>query len=131
VTHHRKIVESGAAPAALGPYSQAVVSGGVLFCSGQIGLDPDSGELVDGGAGAQARRCLENLAAVCEAAGAHLADALRCTVYLADIASDWAVVNEAYAEFFPADPPARVAIGVAALPKDARVEIDAIVALPE
>lgn len=131
MTHHRHIIHAEAAPEAIGPYSHAVVSSGLLFCSGQIPLDPGSGQLVEGGAGAQARRCLENLEAVCSAAGASLGDAVRCTVYLADLEADWAEVNEAYGEFFPADPPARVAIGVAALPKGARVEIEAVVALPD
>ena len=120
------------APAAIGPYSHAVVSNGLLFCSGQIPLDPESGELVDGGAGAQARRCLENLNAVCEAAGARLEHALRLTVYCTDLADDWQEINEAYAAFFPDEgAPARAAIGVAALPRGARVEIDAVVALPD
>lgn len=120
-----------AAPSAVGPYSHGVVSGGLLFCSGQIPLDPSTGQLVDGGAAEQTRRCLANLAAVCEAAGASLADAVRCTVYLTDLPGDWEEVNAAYAEFFEHDPPARAAIGAAALPKGARVEIDAIVALPD
>lgn len=131
MSHHRHTVAAEAAPGAIGPYSHGVVSNGLLFCSGQIPLDPDSGELVEGGAAAQARRCLASLAAVCEAAGASLGDAVRLTVYLTDLAADWAEVNEAYAEFFPADPPARVAVGVAALPKGARIEIDAVVALPD
>lgn len=131
MTHHRHTILASGAPEAIGPYSHGVVAGGLLFCSGQIPLDPSSGELVEGGAGAQARRCLESLGAVCEAAGASLADAVRCTVYLVDLAADWAEVNDAYGEFFPSDPPARVAIGVAALPRGARVEIDAIVALAD
>ena len=131
MTHHRHIIHAQAAPEAIGPYSHAVASNGLLFCSGQIPLDPDSGELVEGGAAAQARRCLASLAAVCDAAGASLADAVRCTVYLTDLAADWADVNEAYGEFFPSEPPARVALGVAALPKGARVEIEAVVALPD
>jgi len=131
MTHHRRTVTAAGAPAAVGPYSHAVVSNGLVFCSGQIPLDPDSGELIEGDAAAQARRCLASLAAVCEAAGASLQDAVRCTVYLTDLAGDWAAVNGAYEEFFPADPPARVAIGVASLPKGADVEIDAIVALPD
>lgn len=131
MSHHRHTVAAEAAPAAIGPYSHGVVSNGLLFCSGQIPLDPDSGELVEGGVAAQARRCLASLAAVCEAAGASLGDAVRLTVYLTDLAADWAEVNETYAEFFPADPPARVAVGVAALPKGARIEIDAVVALPD
>lgn len=131
MTHHRHTIAAEAAPSAIGPYSHGVVSNGLLFCSGQVPLDPDSGELVEGGVAAQTRRCLASLAAVCEAAGASLQDAVRVTVYLTDLAADWADVNEAYAEFFPADPPARVAIGVAALPKGARIEVDAVVALPD
>ncbi|HWC25484.1 MAG TPA: Rid family detoxifying hydrolase [Solirubrobacteraceae bacterium] len=117
------------APAAIGPYSHAVRAGDLLFCSGQIPLDPDSGELVGDKPGEQTTRCLENLQAVCAAAGAALGDAVRCTVYVTDVAA-FGEVNDAYAKFFEADPPARVAIGVAALPKGAQVEIDAIVALP-
>ena len=125
----RKPISTDAAPEAIGPYSQAIRSGGFLFCSGQVPLDPSSGELVKLEVDGQTRRCLENLAAVCDAAGASLADAVRLTVYLTDM-NDFARVNEVYAEFFEgADPPARVAIGVVALPKGADVEIDAIVAL--
>ena len=102
-----------------------------MFCSGQIPLDPASGELVTGGVGEQTRRCLDNLAAVCGAAGAQLSDAVRLTVYSVDLAGDWAEINEAYGSYFQSDPPARAAIGVAALPKGARVEIDAVVALPD
>jgi 2-iminobutanoate/2-iminopropanoate deaminase len=124
----RRPVETDKAPAAVGPYSQGIRYGELLFCSGQVALDPATGELVGEDAAAQARQCLKNLEAVCLAAGTKLAMALRLTVYLADM-DDWAAVNEAYLEFFPAQPPARVAIGVAALPKGAAVEIDAIVAL--
>ena len=125
----RQSVSTDQAPEAIGPYSQGVRSGSLLFCSGQIPLDPASGELVKEDAPGQARRCLENLVAVCEAAGGSLADAVRCTVYLTDM-GDFARVNEVYGSFFEGeDPPARVAIGVAALPKGADVEIDAIVAL--
>ena len=124
----REIIQTAEAPEAIGPYSQAVRHGDLLFCSGQIPLDPGSGELVKLDPPGQARRCLENLDAVCQAAGARLADAVRCTVYLTDI-NDFARVNEVYAEFFPGDPPARVAIQAAALPRGADVEIDAIVAL--
>jgi 2-iminobutanoate/2-iminopropanoate deaminase len=131
MTHHRRTIDASGAPAAVGPYSQAVLSNGLLFCSGQIPLDPESGELVGGGAGKQAARCLQNLAAVCESAGASLSDAVRLTVFLADLDGDWADVNQAYESFFDSDPPARAAIGVAALPRGARVEIDAVVALPD
>jgi 2-iminobutanoate/2-iminopropanoate deaminase len=126
--HHREVVTALNAPAAIGPYSHAVRAGDLLFCSGQIPLDAETGELVSGGPGEQARRCLENLQAVCGAAGATLADAVRITVYLTDIEA-FAEVNEVYATFFEADAPARVAIGVAALPKGADVEMDAVVAL--
>ncbi|HEV7807409.1 MAG TPA: Rid family detoxifying hydrolase [Solirubrobacteraceae bacterium] len=117
------------APAAIGPYSHAVRAAGLLFCSGQIPLHPDSGELVGTTPADQARQCLRNLQAVCAAAGTSLADAVRMTVYLTDMAA-FAAVNEVYGTFFEADPPARVAIGVASLPKGAQVEIDAVVALP-
>ena len=125
----REAVSTDHAPAAIGPYSQAMKSGNLLFCSGQIPLDPSSGELVKEDVVGQARRCLLNLEAVCEAAGASLSNAVRCTVYLGDM-NDFARVNEVYAEFFgEGDPPARVAVAAAGLPKGADVEIDAIVAL--
>jgi 2-iminobutanoate/2-iminopropanoate deaminase len=129
----RQAVHAPGAPAALGPYSHAVRvrvggDGELLFCSGQVPLDPQTGEISGTDAAEQTRRCLENLAAVCEAAGTSLARALRVTLYLTDL-SAFAPVNEVYASFFEQDPPARVAIGVAALPKGAQVEIDAIVAI--
>jgi 2-iminobutanoate/2-iminopropanoate deaminase len=130
MSHHRHAVTAEGAPAAVGPYSHAVQAGGLLFCSGQIPLDPQSGELVGSTPAEQARRCLENLDAVCAAAGASLVDAVRLTVYMTDL-SAFAEVNDAYAAFFPSDPPARVAIGVAALPRGAQVEVDAVVALPD
>jgi 2-iminobutanoate/2-iminopropanoate deaminase len=129
MSHHRESVTALGAPAAIGPYSHAVRSGSLLFCSGQIPLDPESGDLVGSTPAEQARRCLDNLEAVCEAAGAQLSDAVRLTVYMTDLGA-FAEVNDAYAAYFEAEPPARVAIGVAALPKGAQVEIDAIVALP-
>lgn len=129
MSQHREPVTAIGAPAAIGPYSHAVRAAGLLFCSGQIPLDPDSGELVGTTPAAQAVQCLLNLQAVCAAAGASLADAVRVTVYLTDM-SAFAAVNEAYGAFFEADPPARVAIGVASLPRGAEVEIDAVVALP-
>jgi 2-iminobutanoate/2-iminopropanoate deaminase len=125
----RQSVSTDSAPAAVGAYSQAIRVGDLLFCSGQIPLEPSTGELVKEDVDGQARRCLDNLAAVVQAAGGSLADAVRCTVYLTDIA-DFARVNDVYAEYFGADaPPARVAIAVAALPRGSDVEIDAIVAL--
>jgi len=117
------------APAAVGPYSHAASAASLLFCSGQVPLDPESGDLVEGTIGEQATRCLENLDTICRAAGTTLSAAVRATVYLTDLGGDWAEVNEAYGAYFVADPPARVAIGVAALPMGARVEIDAVVAL--
>jgi 2-iminobutanoate/2-iminopropanoate deaminase len=124
----REIVDAAGAPPAIGPYSHAVRAGELLFCSGQIPLDPQTGEIVGDSAAEQARRCLENLSAVCEAAGASLARAIRMTVYMTDLAA-FAEVNEVYGSFFAQEPPARVAIGVAALPRGAQVEIDAVVAL--
>ena len=125
----RQSVSTDAAPQAIGPYSQAIRTGSLLFCSGQVPLDPSSGELVKDDIEGQTRRCLENLSAVCEAAGGSLSAAVRCTVYLTDM-NDFARVNEVYGSFFEgADPPARVAIGVASLPKGADIEVDAIVAL--
>lgn len=124
-----RVINSSEAPAAIGPYNQAVAAGGLLFCSGQIPLDPQSGELVGSNAAEQASRCLENLSAVCEAAGTSLAKALRLTVYMTDLV-DFTEVGEVYASFFAAEQaPARVTIGVAALPRGAQIEIDAIVAL--
>ena len=124
----RETIQADGAPAAIGPYSHAVRAAGLLFCSGQIPLDPDTGEIVGSNAGEQARRCLESLAAVCEAAGARLERAVRLTIYMTDLA-DFAQVNDVYASFFPTEPPARVTVGVAQLPRGAYVEIDAIVAL--
>jgi 2-iminobutanoate/2-iminopropanoate deaminase len=131
VSHHRHPVSADGAPEALGPYSHGVVSNGLLFCSGQIPIDPATNEMIEGGVGDQTRRCLDNLTAVCAAAGAQLKDAVRMTIYAADLGGDWAEINEAYGEYFGEGAPARAAIGVAALPKGARVEIDAVVALPD
>ena len=128
MSHHRETVTAPGAPEAVGPYSHAVKAQGLLFCSGQIPLDPSSGELVGATAAEQARQCLENLATIAAAGGGTLADAVKCTVLLTSM-GDFAEVNEAYADFFPADPPARVAYEVSALPKNARVEIDAVIAV--
>jgi 2-iminobutanoate/2-iminopropanoate deaminase len=123
-------VTAADAPAAIGPYVHAIRAGGLLFCSGQIPLDPRTGDLVGATPADQAGRCLENLAAVCHAAGASLGDAVKVTVYVTDM-SAFAAVNEVYASFFEASPPARVAVGVASLPRGAQVEMDAVVALPD
>jgi 2-iminobutanoate/2-iminopropanoate deaminase len=130
MSHHRETVTADGAPAAVGPYSHAVKAAGLVFCSGQVPLDPETGKLVEGDIGTQVRRCLDSLAAVAEAAGATLSDAVRMKVYLTDM-GDWQQVNEAYGSYFASEPPARVAIGVAALPLGARVEIDAVLALDE
>ena len=125
----RQTVEAPGAPAPAGPYYvHAVKAAGLLFCSGQIPLDPETGELTGDTPAEQARRCLQNLQAVCVGAGTSLDAAVKLTVYLTDIAA-MAEVNEAYIAFFPGGPPARVAIAVTALPRGAQVEIDAVVAL--
>lgn len=129
----RRAVTAPGAPAAVGPYRHAIVSAGLLFCSGQTPLDPETNELVGGPVGDQAQRCLQNLEAVCAAAGTSLANALRIGVFMTDL-SRFSELNEVYAAFFAnagaADPPARVTVGVAALPLGAEVEMDAIVGLP-
>jgi 2-iminobutanoate/2-iminopropanoate deaminase len=130
MSHHRHPVTALGAPAAVGPYSHAVQSGGLLFCSGQVPLEPESGKLVEGSIGDQTRRCLENLQVVCVAGGASLDDAVRIGIYVTDM-STFPEVNEAYGAFFGEGPPARSTIGVASLPLGAQVEIDAIVALPD
>ena len=120
-------ITSTAAPAALGPYSQAIKTGKTIYMSGQIGLDPATGQLVDG-IGAQIVRVFENLKAVAAASGGSLADAVRVTIYLTDLAH-FAKVNEAMAKYFSAPYPARAAVGVASLPRGALVEADAILVL--
>jgi 2-iminobutanoate/2-iminopropanoate deaminase len=118
------------APKPAGPYSHAVRSGGLLFCSGQVPTDPATGALVEGSIGDQARQCLENLTTVCREAGVSLGDAVRMSIYVTDI-STFAQVNEVYGSYFESDPPARTTIGVAALPGGAEIEMDAIVALAD
>jgi len=130
MSHHREVVSALGAPDAVGPYSHAVKSGGLLFCSGQVPLDPGTGKLVEGSIGDQTRRCLENLGVVAAAAGASLDDAVRMGIYVTDM-STFAEVNEAYGTFFADGPPARSTVGVASLPLGARVEIDAVIALDE
>jgi 2-iminobutanoate/2-iminopropanoate deaminase len=124
----REVVNASGAPDAVGPYSHAVVAGDLLFCSGQVALEPGSSDLVGDTAAEQAEQALRNLQTVCEAAGTSLERAIRCTVYLTDMGA-FAEVNEVYARFFDDEPPARVAFGVAGLPKGAQVEVDAVVAL--
>jgi 2-iminobutanoate/2-iminopropanoate deaminase len=124
----RQAVSSPAAPAAIGPYSQAIRAGNLLFVSGQIPLDPETGQMVDGDVAVQTHRVFRNLAAILEAAGASLDRVVRATVYLADM-NDFAVVNEVYGTYFASPAPARATIQAARLPKDARVEIDVIASL--
>lgn len=124
----RTAVSAADAPAAIGPYSQAIAYDGLLYCSGALPIDPTADALVEGSAGVQAEQCLRNLAAVCRSAGTELARAVRVTVYTTRL-EDFAAINEAYGAFFDAVPPSRVTIGAAALPKGAAVEIDAVVAL--
>jgi 2-iminobutanoate/2-iminopropanoate deaminase len=123
----REIVRSPVAPAAIGPYSQGVRSGGLLFCSGQIPLDPATGKMVEGGISEQTERVLRNLEAVLTAGGASLSSVLKTTVYLVDLA-DFPAMNAVYGRFFPGDPPARATVEVSKLPAGARVEIEAIAA---
>jgi reactive intermediate/imine deaminase len=121
----RKTIHTTKAPKAIGPYSQAVAAGGAVYLSGQVGLDPATGELVQGGIEAEARRVFSNLAAVAEAAGSSLAAAVRVTVYLADFGT-FATVNGIMQEFFAEPYPARVTIGAASLPRGAAIEVDCI-----
>lgn len=121
----RKAVSTPNAPAAIGPYSQAIRSENLLFVSGQIPLDPATGQLVGGGIAEQTERVLKNLAAILEAAGTGLDRALKTTVYLRDLA-DFARMNEVYARFFGDSPPARATVQVSRLPRDAAVEIDLV-----
>ena len=130
MSHHRETVTAVGAPQAAGPYSHAVKGSGLIFLSGQTPIDPDSGKLVEGDIGIQTKRCLDNLAIVAAAAGASLGDAVRCGIYVTDIAT-FKSVNDAYGAYFTDAPPARSTIGVAALPLGAEVEIDAILAIPD
>ena len=125
----KRTVHTPGAPAAIGPYSQALVSGGLVFTSGQIPLDPATQQLVPGDIRAQTERVMQNLEAVLQAAGCGFVDVVKATIYLADLA-DFAVVNELYGRRFPAEPPARSTVQVAALPRGARVEIDLIARAP-
>ena len=121
----KQAISSPDAPKAIGPYSQAVRAGQLLFLSGQVPLDPATGQMVTGDIAAETRRVFENLAAVLKAGGRSFADVVRTTVYLADM-NDFAAMNEVYGHYFSEPFPARATVQVARLPKDARVEIDAI-----
>lgn len=121
----REAVKAAGAPAAIGPYSQAVRAGGLLFCSGQIPLDPATGKLVEGGIEIQTERVLSNLEAVLAAGGATLRSVVKTTVYLVDL-GEFPAMNAVYGKFFPEDPPARATVQVVRLPAGARVEIEAV-----
>jgi 2-iminobutanoate/2-iminopropanoate deaminase len=121
----RKRITTDKAPQAIGPYSQAIVSGDFVFCSGQVALDPSSGELLDGGIAAQTERAFENLKAVLTEAGCSLDDVVKTTVFLASM-DDFQTMNDVYAKFFSTDPPARSTVAVKTLPKNALFEIEAI-----
>ena len=125
----RKIIESEGAPKAIGPYSQAVVVNGLLFTAGQLGLDPLSGIMVEGGVKAQTLQAMYNLRAIIEEAGSSMALVVKTTIFLADI-NDFSTVNATYAGFFPENPPARSTVQVACLPKNGLVEIEAVALVP-
>jgi len=121
----REIVSTKKAPAAVGPYSQGVRVGDFVFTAGQVPLDPETGQLVEGGTGEQTRQVMQNLGQVLEAAGSSLANVVKTTIFVTDI-GDFAMVNHVYGSFFAADPPARSTVQVAALPLGAKVEIEAV-----
>jgi len=121
----KEIISTDKAPGAIGPYSQAIKAGGMLFCSGQIPIDIATGEFVEGGVVEQTEQVLKNLKAVLEAGGSGIAGVVKTTVFLADM-NDFAAMNEVYAKYFDADKPARATVQAARLPRDARVEIDCI-----
>ena len=123
----RSKVSTASAPAAIGPYSQAIILDGMVYCSGQVGLDPATGQLVEGDVRTQAQRALQNLSAVLEAAGSSLANVVKTTVFLTDMAN-FTAMTEIYASFFGDTPPARSTVAVSELPKGAQVEIEAIAA---
>jgi len=127
---NKKIIATSGAPAAIGPYSQAVQagSGTLLFISGQLPADPGTGTLVQGDIGAMTRRCLENIKSILEASGASMANVVKTTVFLTSM-EDFAEMNRVYSGYFPAEPPARSTIAVAALPKGASIEIEAVAVL--
>ncbi len=124
----KQIIQTAHAPAAIGPYSQAVRVGDLLFVSGQIPLDPKTGELVRSGVADETKKVLENLKAIIDAAGGHLGDVVKTTIFLKDM-NQFAVVNEVYGTFFPQPFPARATVEVARLPRDVNVEIEAIAKL--
>mgnify|MGYP003383535763 CR=1 FL=1 len=129
MSHHREIIATDDAPKAIGPYSQAVSAGNMVFVSGQLGLDPRTGGFVEGGVREQTARALVNMTAILAAAGCAVSDVVACTVYLKDM-DDFSPMNEVYAAVFTETPPSRAAIEVARLPKDGLVEISCIAVKP-
>lgn len=126
----RERIQTDSAPAAIGPYSQAIKANGFVFASGQIPIDPATGEFVAGGIAEQTEQVLKNLTAVLEGAGSSLGQVVKTTVFLADM-KEFSAMNEVYAKFFPAPPPARSTVAAAGLPRDARVEIEAVALVSE
>jgi 2-iminobutanoate/2-iminopropanoate deaminase len=126
----RQVVKTGKAPEAIGPYSQAIKAGGFVFVSGQIPIDPETGQFVSGGIAEQTRQVMKNLAAVLEAAGSDLQLVVKTSVFLADM-EEFAAMNEVYGKFFGDEPPARATVQAVRLPRDARVEIEAVALLRE
>lgn len=124
-----KAIQTDAAPRAIGPYSQAIVANGFVFCSGQIALDPATGQIIDGDVRAQTARVMDNLRAVLAAAGTDLGRAVKATIFLKDL-GDFSAVNEVYGSYFTGTPPARATVEVSRLPRDVRVEIDLVAVLP-
>ena len=126
----RTPVKTDNAPSAIGPYSQAIKAGGFVFASGQIAIDPRTGEFISGGVAEQTEQVMKNLSALLEASGSSLDHVVKTTVFLADM-KDFPVMNEVYGRFFTSEPPARATVAAAGLPRDARVEIEAVALLAE
>ncbi len=124
-----RAIQTDAAPRAIGPYSQAIVANGFVFCSGQIALDPVTNQIIDGDVRAQTARVMDNLRAVLAAAGTDLGRAVKATIFLKDL-GDFSAVNEVYGSYFTGTPPARATVEVSRLPRDVRVEIDLVAVLP-
>ena len=129
IGHMKKIISTNEAPGTIGPYSQAVRSGGFLFCSGQIPLDPKSGQIVSGDIAAQTRRVMDNIAAVLRTEGLTFDNVVKTTIFLADL-GDFQTVNEVYGSYFKQSPPARSTVQVSALPRGAKIEVEAIANAP-
>lgn len=130
ISSKRTIVKSDDVPQPIGPYSIGTSAGNLVFLAGTLGIEPTTGEMAPGGIASETRRALENIRAALEAAGSAMEQVMKTTVFLRDM-NDFAAMNAVYAEFFPSDPPARSAVQVARLPKDAAVEIEVIALLPE